>query len=134
MFRPLKKLKTLWTDAHTALGMIGLPFQFVYAVTGAYFMIKLLIVAPNVMVLYDGDQAKLYEDLEYSHPHYELSKDTLKTDFDANMYLEKTKDLWQDFNVVEMHIFNYGTTNMHLLLNGHLNFKDKFTGIGGGYL
>jgi uncharacterized iron-regulated membrane protein len=64
IFRPKEKLKTLWTDAHTSLGMIGLPFQFVYAVTGAFFMIKLLIVAPSVMALYKGDQDKLYKDLE----------------------------------------------------------------------
>lgn len=37
LFRPMAKLKTLWTDAHTALGVIGFPFQFVYAVTGAFF-------------------------------------------------------------------------------------------------
>ncbi|MDO5970891.1 PepSY-associated TM helix domain-containing protein [Flavivirga aquimarina] len=130
LFRPLKKLKTLWTDAHTALGMIGLPFQFVYAVTGAFFMIKLLIVAPSVMVLYDGDQAKFYEDLEYSHPHYELSQNTLNSNFDANTYVKKTKALWHDFNVTEMQVFNYGNANMHVLLSGHLNYKDKFTGIG----
>ncbi|HAI43900.1 MAG TPA: hypothetical protein DCM40_40295, partial [Maribacter sp.] len=34
VFRPMTKLKTVWTDAHTALGVIGFPFQFVYAVTG----------------------------------------------------------------------------------------------------
>src|SRR5690606_2361489 len=36
VFRPMTKLKTIWTDAHTALGILGLPFQFVYAVTGAF--------------------------------------------------------------------------------------------------
>lgn len=72
IFRPKEKLKTLWTDAHTALGMIGLPFQFVYAVTGAFFMIKLLIVAPAVMALYNGDQDKLYKELEYTDPDYKF--------------------------------------------------------------
>jgi uncharacterized iron-regulated membrane protein len=36
LFRPREKLKTMWTDAHTSLGILGLPFQFVYAVTGAF--------------------------------------------------------------------------------------------------
>ena len=130
LFRPFGKLKNLWTDAHTSLGIIGLPFQFVYAVTGAFFMIKLLLVAPNIMVLYNGDQSKFYDDLEYSHPNYELESNSLKTDFNINSYVEKTKKIWQDFNVTEMHIFNYGNTNMHVLVNGHLNYKDKFTGTG----
>tara|TARA_R110002049_G_scaffold116110_1_gene268478 strand:+ start:42050 stop:43606 length:1557 start_codon:yes stop_codon:yes gene_type:complete len=130
IFRPLQKLKTLWTDAHTALGMLGLPFQFVYAVTGAFFMIKLLIVAPNVMVLYDGNETKLYDDLEYNHPHFKLGKNTLTTAFSANTYIEKTQALWDDFNVTEMHIFNYGNENMHVLVSGHIDCSDKFTGIG----
>ncbi|WP_308990873.1 PepSY-associated TM helix domain-containing protein [Mariniflexile litorale] len=130
LFRPLEKLKTLWTDAHTSLGMLGLPFQFIYAVTGAFFMIKLLLVAPNIAILYEGNQTKFYDDLEYSHPHFDLEKDTIQKAFNLNGYTEKTKTLWNDFNVTEMHIFNYGNTNMHVLVNGHLNYKNKFTGVG----
>ncbi|AXP81716.1 hypothetical protein CJ739_2644 [Mariniflexile rhizosphaerae] len=130
LFRPFEKLKTLWTDAHTALGIIGLPFQFVYAVTGAFFMIKLLLVAPNVMVLYNGDQAKFYGDLGYSYPHFNLETDAIKTDFNVNSYAEKTKALWDDFNVTEMHVFNYGNANMHVLVGGHLNYSTKFNGTG----
>lgn len=130
LFRPLKKLKTLWTDAHTALGMLGLPFQFIYAVTGAFFMIKLVLVAPTVMVLYDGDQAKFYEDLEYSRPTFEPEHNTLTSKIDINYYVEQTKNLWDDFNVTEVHLVNYGDTNMHVLVNGSLDFKTKFTGTG----
>lgn len=130
IFRPFKKLKTLWTDAHTALGMLGLPFQFLYAVTGAFFMIKLLIITPNIMVIYDGNIAKFYEDLEYSHPNFELGEHTLNTHFNANAYVEKTKNLWSDFNVTELHIFNYENANMHVLVSGHSDYKNKLTGIG----
>ncbi len=130
IFRPFGKLKTLWTDAHTALGMIGLPFQFVYAVTGAFFMINFILAAPSVMLLYNNNQDKFYDDLGYGHLHYELGTDPLKVDFDIASYIEKTKALWQDFNVTEMQIFNYGNENMHVLVNGHLNYNDRFTGIG----
>ncbi|WP_111309913.1 PepSY-associated TM helix domain-containing protein [Confluentibacter sediminis] len=130
IFRPFGKLKTLWTDAHTALGILGLPFQFVYAITGAFFMINAFLAAPSMMLLYNNDQDKFYEDLGYGHPHYELGKDTLETDFDLATYIEKTKSMWQDFNVTEIHIFNYGNENMHVLINGHLNYNHRFTGIG----
>jgi uncharacterized iron-regulated membrane protein len=129
-FRPWAKLKTLWTDAHTALGVIGLPFQFVYAVTGAFFMIKVILVAPSVMLLYDGNQTKFYEDLGYAHPHFNFENNTLSTNFSINTFTKKTKELWKDFQVSEIHIFNYGDTNMHVLVSGHLNYKTKFNGMG----
>ncbi len=130
LFRPFEKLKTLWADAHTALGVIGLPFQFVYAVTGAFFMLKLVLVAPNVIVLYNNNQTKLYNDLEYSHPRYKESPNVLTTAFNVNDYIQKTKDLWDGFNVTDMHVFNYGNENMHVLVGGHLDYNTKLTGIG----
>ncbi|WP_222937287.1 PepSY-associated TM helix domain-containing protein [Cytophaga sp. FL35] len=48
VFRPWAKLKTLWTDAHTALGLIGFPFQFIYAVTGAFFLLKGILMLPRL--------------------------------------------------------------------------------------
>src|SRR5690606_17189472 len=32
VFRPWSRWKTVWTDMHTALGVIGFPFLFVFAV------------------------------------------------------------------------------------------------------
>ncbi|TYP98142.1 PepSY-associated transmembrane protein [Tenacibaculum adriaticum] len=130
LFRPMAKLKTLWTDAHTSLGMIELPFQFVYAVTGAFFMIKIILIAPTVSFLYDGNQTKFYEDLGYTHPHYDFANEKIPSNFSVNSFVDKTKDLWNDFEVIEIHIFNYGDANMHVLVNGHLNYKTKFNGTG----
>lgn len=130
VFRPFEKLKTMWTDAHTTLGMLGLPFQFVYAVTGAFFMIKVLLVAPNVMVIYEGDQAKFYEELGYSHSEFESSTTRLETPILLNSFVADTKKLWNDFKVTEVHIFNYGDENMHVLIGGHLAYNDRFNGVG----
>ncbi|MBQ4914218.1 PepSY domain-containing protein [Maribacter sp. MMG018] len=130
VFRPRAKLKTLWTDAHTALGVIGFPFQFVYAVTGAFFMLKLLLVAPSVLALYDGDDKKLYEDLEYSHPEFAFDNTPLPTPVSINDYVDRVKKKWKDFKVTEVHIFNYGDTNMHVSVSGNLDYKDKLNGYG----
>ncbi|MDX6190659.1 PepSY-associated TM helix domain-containing protein [Flavobacterium sp. Fl-318] len=130
IFRPKEKLKTLWTDAHTALGMIGLPFQFVYAVTGAFFMIKLLIVAPSVMALYKGDQNKLYSDLEYNNPEFKFENKKLATPFSINEFVEKTKSSWKDFEITEVQIQNYGDTNMHIIVDGKIPHDKKFTAFG----
>lgn len=130
VFRPLKKLKTLWTDAHTSLGVIGLPFQFVYAVTGAFFMLKVLLMAPNVMLLYNGNQTKFYDDLEYGLPHLEMANHPLDGPINMNGFIEQTKTIWNGFNVTKVHIFNYGNANMHVLTSGHLGYADKFSGAG----
>lgn len=130
IFRPKEKLKTMWTDAHTALGFIGLPFQFVYAVTGAFFMIKLLIVAPSVMALYKGNQDKLYEDLEYNDPKFEYGNKALTSNFNINELVAKTKRNWNDFEITRVYIQNYGDSNMHVLVEGEIKYDKKFTGIG----
>ena len=52
--------KQVWTNAHTVFGLIGLPFQMMYAVTGAFYLLTILILAPAVMFLYGGDQQKIF--------------------------------------------------------------------------
>lgn len=130
VFRPKEKLKTWWTDAHTSLGMLGLPFQFVYAVTGAFFMIKLLIVAPAVQFLYQGDQDKLYKELEYTNTNYPFENKALTKNFNINELVNTTKKNWNDFNITRIEIQNYGDTNMHVQVEGEIDYGKKFTGIG----
>ncbi|MEX0362400.1 MAG: PepSY-associated TM helix domain-containing protein, partial [Allomuricauda sp.] len=130
VFRPWAKIKTLWTDAHTALGVIGFPFQFVYAVTGAFFMIKSLLVIPVLIGLYDGDQKKLYEDLEYTHPEFAFHQKELKNPYSLDLLVEETKKQWPGFLVTEAHIFNYGDENMHVTLSGNMSYNTKLNGTG----
>lgn len=49
------KWKIIWTNAHTALGVIGLPFQVMYAVTGAFFGILGFMLAPSIFFVRDGE-------------------------------------------------------------------------------
>ena len=50
--------KQIWTNSHTVFGLLGLPFQFMYAITGAYYMLSFLVLLPVVVVFFDGDQEK----------------------------------------------------------------------------
>lgn len=130
VFRPKEKLKTMWTDAHTSLGILGLPFQFVYAVTGAFFMIKLVLMAPILTTFYGGDQAKLYTDLEYSSAPYEYKNTALKAPYNINELLAQAKTKWTNFEITSVEIENYGDANMHLTIEGKLDDKQKFSGNG----
>ncbi|MEL7002537.1 MAG: PepSY-associated TM helix domain-containing protein [Bacteroidota bacterium] len=58
-FTKVGSWKSIWTNAHTVLGVIGLPFQIIYAVTGAFYALLLLILVPAAFLLYGGDQEKL---------------------------------------------------------------------------
>ncbi len=51
-----KRWKQIWTDAHTVLGVVSLPFQLMYAISGALFGLSLLLLLPSVMVMFGGDQ------------------------------------------------------------------------------
>jgi uncharacterized iron-regulated membrane protein len=130
VFRPLAKLKTLWTDAHTALGVIGFPFQFVYAVTGAFFMLKLLLVAPAVFTLYEGDENELYKDLEYTHPEYAFAGQRLEKVPDINALVARTRERWEGFKIDEVHIFNFGDRGMHVSVGGAMKYESRLNGPG----
>lgn len=52
--------KQIWTNAHTVLGLMGLPFQLMYAVTGAFYLLLLLVLLPAVLFFYEGKPEKVY--------------------------------------------------------------------------
>lgn len=130
VFRPREKLKTVWTDAHTVLGTIGLPFQVVYAVTGAFFMINIFLVIPSLVVLFDGDQKKFYGDLGYGEPEYACVNTALTKKTNVNDLVVRTNNLWKDMEIDEVHIHNYDDQGMYVTVSGELNHAVKFTGLG----
>ena len=130
LFRPWAKAKIIWTDLHTVLGTWGIPFQLVYAVTGSFFMIKALLIAPSVMMLYDGDQNQMYAALEYTGTEYPMSGDTLKTDISIDAFIGQTYKDWDDFLIDHVHIANYGDANMHITLEGKASSAFKLAGPG----
>ncbi|MGB5818433.1 MAG: PepSY-associated TM helix domain-containing protein [Saonia sp.] len=59
-----KKMKNIWTDAHTMLSVIGLPFQVIYAVTGCLFGLLTLLLAPSVVLMFNGSTDPIYENIQ----------------------------------------------------------------------
>lgn len=131
VFRPKEKLKTMWTDAHTALGVIGTPFHFVYAVTGAFFMIKALLVAPYAVAFFGNDEGKLYEALGYPVHPQEFAGTPAGEIASFSAMARSVGTRWKGFQVTEMHIENYGDANMRIHVEGGIAKKEKFTGLGG---
>ncbi|UBM58731.1 PepSY domain-containing protein [Marinilongibacter aquaticus] len=53
--------KQFWANAHTVMGFLGLPFQLMYAVTGAFYLLLPLILLPAVGMLYAGNVNSVYK-------------------------------------------------------------------------
>ena len=131
VFRPWSKVKTVWTDAHTALGLIGFPFQLVYAVTGVVLIVNTILLAPFVMLFYGGKTDKMYSDLEYSDPTvYTYTYKALPQKINIQSYINRTEKLWQDSHIKRVMIKNYGDESMALIIEGAANPQRSFSGNG----
>ncbi len=128
-FNPKAVLKRLWSDAHTALGVIGLPFQFVFAITGAYFCLGALVLAP-ASILYNGNQDKLIEDIRPDRKNIEWVSKTDKELPDINSFIKNNSKRWNDFHPQYLDIKNFGGTNMRYVLIGNLGTKSRFLSSG----
>ncbi|MEM9078592.1 MAG: PepSY-associated TM helix domain-containing protein [Bacteroidota bacterium] len=53
------KWKQIWTNGHISLGLITLPFQMIYAVTGALLGLSILLLAPSAILMFNGDTTEV---------------------------------------------------------------------------
>ncbi|MEL6673058.1 MAG: PepSY-associated TM helix domain-containing protein [Bacteroidota bacterium] len=102
------KWKTIWTNAHTVLGVIGLPFQLAYAVTGAFFGLLTLVLLPTVFLMYDGDTEKVFEKV---NPASALTIDEHAPAYEhlsLNVLAAQIKEAYPGFHVNRVSVRNYG--------------------------
>jgi uncharacterized iron-regulated membrane protein len=57
-FRPHQGRRYLWWDLHKVTGIMGLPFQLMYAYTGALIVLGPLVLKVFVGPVFDGDEAR----------------------------------------------------------------------------
>lgn len=132
LFRPWEKLKTVWTDLHTALGVISFPFLLVFSITGAYFLISsVLFVPPAVKYAYGGDEDAMYADLGYKEHTYEFKNQPATTAINFKAYLDSAYARWgKEVNIQSLEVLNYGDQSMHLVVNGAVGQSKKLTSKG----
>ncbi|MBL6447722.1 PepSY domain-containing protein [Fulvivirga sp. 29W222] len=131
LFRPWAKLKTVWTDAHTALGVIGLPFQFMFAVTGAVLIIgSTVMLGATTLFFYNGDTEKLRKEIFAEEDAYPFANDPQEHNFSINELVSKTLQKWQNVSVTRVVLQNYGDASMHVVVKVKPNDSQRFTGIG----
>jgi len=102
------KWKQIWANSHTVLGVIGLPFQILYAVTGALFGLVLLLLAPTAFVLFEGDTDKV---LAIVRPERAIAvnPDTAYAAHPSlNTYYQEIKDRYPAYQIFSAVTSNYG--------------------------
>ncbi len=102
------KWKRIWTNAHTVLGVIGLPFQVVYAITGALFGLLTLLLAPSALILFDGDSTAIFKSIR---PERGITVDpdaALSENRSLNTLLADLEAKYTDFEVKNVVTQNYG--------------------------
>lgn len=131
VFRPFSKWKTVWTDMHTALGVIGFPFQFIFAVTGTFLIVNAVLVLPFSKLLYDGNQQKMYQDIGVTaHDNYPYSYKPLTADVKIAPFLDLAKKKWPESEFKRIVVKNYADLNMHVIMELEPHFNSSFAGSG----
>ncbi|KZE74083.1 peptidase [Myroides marinus] len=121
VFRPWEKLKTVWTDLHTALGVITFPFQLIFAITGAYFLLNYRIIGATIMALgYGGDADKFNNDVSLDRGAKEIVYQHKPIDqkIDLNYYIDQTVKRWDNPVISNVSIINYGDESMAVSISG----------------
>ena len=131
IFRPSAKLKTLWTDAHTALGLIGLPFQFVFAVTGAVLIIgTTVMLGPASSLIYKNDREYMFRELMDQPEPKTFENDLIGFNADMNELIHQASSHWSHANLSRVVIQNYGDPAMRIIIEGRPQNTDAFLGLG----
>ena len=131
VFRPFSKWKTVWTDMHTALGVIGFPFQFIFAVTGTFLIINSVLALPLSKLLYEGDQQKMYQEMGVSaETDFPYTYKPLKADIKIAPFLDLAKYKWPESDFQRITIKNYADSNMHVVMELEPQFNKSFAGSG----
>ncbi|WP_099372944.1 PepSY domain-containing protein [Sphingobacterium sp. 1.A.5] len=131
IFRPFNKWKSVWTDMHTALGVIGFPFQLVYAITGVFLILNSVLAIPFEKILYKGDSEKMYTELAYNHSKkLEYSYSELEFIPKIEKYVNEVGKKWSESKLTRITVHNYGDANMQIVLESRPLYAQYFPGYG----
>jgi hypothetical protein len=73
LVRKKKGIKTFLKDTHIVFGVITLPFQLLYAITGVVFAMLIVLIIPQVLVQYKVDTTDMEMYMKDVQPTLEIS-------------------------------------------------------------
>ncbi|MEM9077299.1 MAG: PepSY-associated TM helix domain-containing protein [Bacteroidota bacterium] len=127
-FRLKSSLKNLWTDAHTALGIIGLPFQFMYALTGAFYGLIIVALLPYALVYFGGDFNQIGGYIAPSFGTIEKSGKILEDHMSINGLIDETLAYWENPSTerIRIKIDHYKDRNAQLMVDAWIDAPKNF--------
>lgn len=121
--------KQIWTNAHTVFGLIGLPFQLMYAITGAFYILLILILLPAVMVFFGGDQTKIFNLVRPNEAITVSAKSPVSLhNQPITKVIADLEKQYPDYEIPFFYLKNYGREDA--LFNARITNPDAFTGDG----
>ncbi|MEM8928344.1 MAG: PepSY-associated TM helix domain-containing protein [Bacteroidota bacterium] len=103
------KWKQIWTNGHVSLGFIALPFQLIYAVTGALLGLSILLLAPSAFLMFDGDTSKVVAAVR-PDAGFKYDEDAAVVDgaISFNSVFEKVSEGYPETEITYIYTTNYG--------------------------
>ena len=130
-FRLKSSVKNFWTDGHTALGIIGIPYQLMYGVTGVFLGGTVIFAyLPTILVL-EGNTQELgqliYPKNESPQP---TESEVLDGTFYINPLVERTVSTLDasEIGSIDVNLSNYGKTDAAVKVSIIMDEQSYFSG------
>ncbi len=114
--------KDKWLDAHNIIGVMGLPFHIMYAFTGLVFNLLIIYQISYALVLYGGDQSKLFEAAGVVDVHLDETNVNLPVT-GINDLLATAKESLGEVNITRLSIDHFGDESASVTFRGHDDSK-----------
>ncbi|WP_422858903.1 PepSY-associated TM helix domain-containing protein [Flagellimonas sp. S174] len=121
------KWKQIWTNGHISLGVITLPFQLIYAITGALLGLSILLLAPSAFLMFNGDTSQVIEAVRPgAGMKYDENALVINDGSTFNKIYKEVNEAYPDAEVTYLYTNNFGKED------GTIGVRvDDHTGIGG---
>jgi uncharacterized iron-regulated membrane protein len=118
-FRPAKSRRVLWSDMHKVLGVMGLPFQLMYAYTGAFIVLAPLLLKTFTGPVFGWD-AKRAEAIAWgSADNGSTSPGAAATGLSLDELVARAASVRPDFVPEYFHLTHHGRSNGVVEVRGH---------------
>ncbi len=114
--------KDQWLDAHNIIGVMGLPFHIMYAFTGLVFNLLIIYQISYALVLYGGDQNKIFAAAGFVDVHLDETNIDLPVT-GINQLLVTAKNSLGQVNIKRLSIDHFGDESASVTFRGHDDSK-----------
>ncbi|MEW6994007.1 PepSY-associated TM helix domain-containing protein [Colwelliaceae bacterium MEBiC 14330] len=114
--------KDKWLDAHNIIGVMGLPFHIMYAFTGLVFNLLIIYQISYALLLYGGDQSKLFAAAGVVDVHQDETNVDLPVTGINDLLTTAKKSLGQ-VNITRLSIDHFGDESASVTFRGHDDSK-----------